>query len=267
MALISVDELAILVVEPSKFQQKIIRTELAELGCQQIDTAGTVEDALEFMGRYTPDLVISSMYLPDGDGIELVSKMRTNSQLEGIPYMLISSEQRVDVLDPIRQAGSVAILPKPFQIKDLQKALQATVEFVDPTELQLEDYEADELSILVVDDSEFSLKHISRALENIGIGTVVRAHNGQEAIGELDRQSFDLIFTDFNMPEMDGEQLTHYIRTESSQPYVPVLLVTSEQNETRLTGVRQAGVNAVCNKPFDTNQVKAMIKSLLTNDE
>lgn len=266
MAMISVDELAILVVEPSHFQQKIILAELTELGCQQLDTADTVQQALEFMGRYTPDLVISAMYLPDGNGIELVSQMRTNSNLESIPYMLISSEQRVDVLDPIRQAGSVAILPKPFQVSDLNKALQATLEFVDPSELELDDYEADQLSILVVDDSELSLKHISRALENIGIGNVVRAHNGQEAIDKLDEQSFDLIFTDFNMPEMDGEQLTQYVRNQSNQPYVPILLVTSEQNETRLNGVRQAGVNAVCNKPFDTRQIKAIIKNLLTDE-
>ena len=265
MTTISVSELAILVVEPSQFQQKIVRSELEQLGCKQIDTASTVQEAVEFMGRYQPDLVISSMYLPDGDGIELVSQMRTNSQLDGIPYMLISSEDRVDVLDPIRQAGSVAILPKPFQVSDLQKALQSTLEFVDPTELELDDYEVDELSILVVDDSAFSLKHISRALENIGVGNVVRASNGQEAVEQLEKNTFDLIFTDFNMPEMNGEQLTQFIRQQSNQPYVPILLVTSEQNETRLTGVRQAGVNAVCNKPFDTQQIKAVIKSLLSH--
>ncbi|MEH6473184.1 MAG: response regulator [Halopseudomonas sp.] len=264
MSLVSVDELAILIVEPSQFQQKIISSELEQLGCQQIDTASTVQQALEIMKSYSPDLVISSMYLPDGDGINLVSQMRTNDKLDGIPYMLISSEDRVDVLDPIRQAGSVAILPKPFKIKDLQKALQATLEFVDPSELQLDDYEAEELRVLVVDDSEFSLKHISRALENIGVGTVVRAHNGQEAVDQLKQHTFDLIFTDFNMPEMDGQQLTQHIRNESNQPYVPILLVTSEQNETRLTGVRQAGVNAICNKPFDTQQIKAVIKSLLS---
>ncbi len=266
MAVISVDELAILIVEPSQFQQKIICSELEQLGCQQIDTASTVEEAMNFINSYTPDLVISSMYLPDGDGIQLVSQMRTNEKLDGIPYMLISSEDRVDILDPIRQAGSVAILPKPFKINDLSRALQATLEFVDPSELELDDYEARELRILVVDDSAFSLKHICRALENIGIGHVAQAHNGQEAIAELEQHTFDLIFTDFNMPEMDGQQLTQYIRAESSQPYVPILLVTSEQNETRLTGVRQAGVNAICNKPFDTVEIKAVIKSLLSSD-
>ena len=81
----------------------------------------------------------------------------------------------------------------------------------------------------------------------------------------LQQQTFDLIFTDFNMPLMDGEQLTQYIRNSSNQPSVPILMVTSELNETRLAGVRQAGVNAICNKPFDTLQIKAIIKSLLAD--
>jgi two-component system chemotaxis response regulator CheY len=265
MPLVSVGELAILIVEPSSFQQKIICTELEQLGCQQIDTAATITEALELMSRHKPDLVISSMYLPDGDGIDFVSRIRTDESLDSIPYMLISSEDRVDILDPIRQAGSVAILPKPFKINDLQIALQATLEFVDPSELELEHYEAAELRVLVVDDSEFSLKHICRALENIGVGLVERAHDGQEAINLLQQQTFDLIFTDFNMPLMDGEQLTQYIRNSSNQPSVPILMVTSELNETRLAGVRQAGVNAICNKPFDTLQIKAIIKSLLAD--
>tara|TARA_R110001583_G_scaffold19_3_gene175 strand:+ start:702 stop:1499 length:798 start_codon:yes stop_codon:yes gene_type:complete len=265
MALVSVGELAILIVELSHFQQKIIATELEQLGCQQIETASTVAEALDIMSRYTPDLVISSMYLPDGDGISLVSQMRTDERLESIPYMLISSEDRIDRLDPIRQAGSVAILPKPFKIKDLQTAIQATLEFIDPTELELNNYEVAELQVLVVDDSEFALKHISRALENIGVGRVISAHSGQEAIELLQTQSFDLIFTDYNMPQMNGEQLTQYIRNESNQPTVPILLVTSEQNQTRLAGVFQAGVNAICNKPFDPQQIKAVIKSLLAD--
>ncbi|MFT6916147.1 MAG: two-component system chemotaxis response regulator CheY [Motiliproteus sp.] len=263
MPSVNTSELAILIVEPSNVQKKIISAELAQLGCRQVDTASSVTEALESMSRHNPDLVISAMYLPDGDGINLVSQMRADECLESIPYMLISSEDRAAILDPIRQAGSIAILPKPFKIEDLQLALKATREFVDPSELELENYDADELRVLVVDDSVFSLKHICRALENIGIGTIERAQNGQEAIQLLQQQSFDLIFTDFNMPLMDGEQLTHHIRTASNQPSVPILMVTSELSETRLAGVRQAGVNAICNKPFDTLQIKAIIKSLL----
>ena len=265
MASISVNELSILVVEPSAFQQKVICHELEDSGCTSIDTAANMQEALVFMERYSPDLAISAMYLPDGDGVELVSKMRSNEALEKIPFMLISSETRPDHIDPIRQAGSVAILPKPFRHEDLVKALEATLAFVDPEELDLDDYEVDELKVLVVDDSDFSLKHISRVLENIGVHKIIMAHDGNEALELIEAHEFDLIFTDFNMPNMDGEQLTQHIREHSSQPYVPILMVTSEQNETRLNGVKRSGVNAICDKPFTPDHIKSLMVNLLSH--
>jgi len=265
LAQISVNELAILIVEPSVFQQKMIGQELIDAGCTKIESVTGIQEALDSMLRYTPDLVISAMYLPDGDGVELVTRMRSDDATAIIPFMLISSETRGTFLEPIRQAGSVAMLPKPFRHDDLVRALRATLEFVDPEELELDTYDIHELKVLLVDDSEFALKHIAHALESIGIQHVVTAHNGEEAMSLLERDTFDLVFTDYNMPVMDGSQLAQHIRTHSSQPYVPILMVTSEQNQTRLEGVLQAGVNAVCNKPFSPDQLKGLIRSLLSD--
>ncbi len=264
MPSIRTSELSILIVEPSSFQQKIICQELEQAGCKTIDTAKTIEKALEFLHSYSADLVISAMYLPDGDGVQLVSQMRGSEALEEIPFMLISSEQRPDHIEPIKQAGSVAILPKPFCHEDLEKALEATLAFIDPEELDLENYDVDQLQVLIVDDSDFSLKHIARALENIGVQKIITASDGNEALAKIEQHEFDLIFTDFNMPNMDGEQLTQHIREHSSQPYVPILMVTSEDNETRLSGVRRAGVNAICDKPFSPEQMKSLMVNLLS---
>ncbi|MEH6628687.1 MAG: response regulator [Motiliproteus sp.] len=264
MPSIRTSELSILIVEPSSFQQKVICKELEDAGCQTIDTAKTIAEALSFLHSYSADLVISAMYLADGDGVQLVSEMRSSEALGEIPFMLISSERRPDHIEPIKQAGSVAILPKPFCHEDLEKALEATLAFIDPEELDLENYDVDQLQVLVVDDSDFSLKHIARALENIGVKKIVMAHDGNEALAKIEEQEFDLIFTDFNMPNMDGEQLTQHIREHSSQPYVPILMVTSEQNETRLSGVRRAGVNAICDKPFSPDKMKSLMVNLLS---
>ncbi|MCW8884873.1 MAG: response regulator [Motiliproteus sp.] len=264
MPSLEISELSILIVEPSSFQQKVIRQELEQSGCNEIDTAKSIEEALVHLERYSADLVVSAMYLPDGDGVELVSQMRSSEALGEIPFMLISSEQRPDHIDPIKQAGSVAILPKPFCHADLEKALEATLAFIDPEELNLDSYNVEALQVLVVDDSDFSLKHIARALENIGVQKIIMAHDGKEALAKIEEYEFDLIFTDFNMPNMDGEQLTQHIREHSSQPYVPILMVTSEQNETRLNGVKRAGVNAICDKPFSPDHMKSLMVNLLS---
>ena len=63
---------------------------------------------------------------------------------------------------------------------------------------------------------------------------------------------------------MDGRALVEYIRNESMQCSVPILMVSSESNEGRLAAVEAAGVSAICDKPFGTDVVRRLVNQLLT---
>jgi len=258
-----ISELTLAIVEPSAVQGKLIEAELNKLGIVNILYQACGKHALEQMQHDTPDLVVSAMYLPDMTGAELVESMREDARLEAVPFMLISSETKFSMLDPIRQAGVIAILPKPFDPDDLRKALYSTVEFIVPDENALADIILDDLKTLVVDDSPLARKHISRVLGNLGISDITTAENGVDAISKIESNFFDLVVTDYNMPEMDGETLTRFIREQSSQRSIPILMVTSEGDQSRLSAVQQAGVSGICDKPFDTISVKQMIRQLL----
>ena len=117
--------------------------------------------------------------------------------------------------------------------------------------------------MLLVDDSAMSRHHIRHLLESMGIERVVEAENGREAIPLLADTVFDLVLTDYNMPEMDGRALVEYIRTQSWQTEVPVLMLTSENNEGRLAAVEKAGVSAICDKPFDGGSIRELIVNAL----
>jgi len=67
------------------------------------------------------------------------------------------------------------------------------------------------------------------------------------------------------MPQMDGKALIEYIRNNSNQGSVPVLMVTSEGNMNNLAAVEQAGVSGICDKPFETDTVRAMIQNMLSD--
>jgi two-component system chemotaxis response regulator CheY len=256
-------DLAIAVIEPSAMQARLIEAELKKLGISKIVQLDSGQAALQHMQRDTPDLVVSTMYLPDTTGAELIGRMRENDRLEAVPFMLISSESRFSMLDPIRQAGVIAILPKPFSPDDLRKALYSTVEFIAPDEQALAEVALDDLKTLVVDDSPLARKHISRVLKNLGMHDITTAENGRQAVARIESTFFDLVVTDYNMPEMDGENLTRYIREHSTQRSIPILMVTSEGDSSRLSAVQQAGVSGICDKPFDTLTVKHMIRQLL----
>lgn len=264
MQSLKINELSIALVEPSAVQAQIVGGHLHQLSIDKVQIFADGACALAHFNRFRPDLVISAMYLPDMTGADLVRNMRHSPELDAVPFMLISSETAFSMLDPIRQAGAIAILSKPFQPVDLKKALLATVEYISPDEDALADVALDDLEVQVVDDSSLARKHISRVLTNLGIEHLDTAENGKVVVEMIERKFYDLVVTDYNMPEMDGEMLTRYIREHSSQGAIPILMVTSEGDSSRLSAVQQAGVSGICDKPFDTLTVKQMIRNMLT---
>lgn len=268
MHAIDIADLSILLIEPSTTQLKVIMQHLRNEGIANIEGVSTAAAALESLHNHRPDLIISSLYLPDMMATELVEHLRNDEALNHVPFMLISSESSFEVLDTIRQAGVVAILPKPFAHEDLKNALRATIEFIDPQEISLEHYDIENVRVLVVDDSPLARKHISRVLNNMGIVKITQAQDGKEGVDifSQDQNAFDLIVTDYNMPVMDGQQLIKTIRQDLGNSIVPILMVTSEENETRLSNVHKAGVSAICDKPFDPQTVKEMLFRVLEPD-
>ncbi len=262
---VSIADLSIILVEPSTTQRNLIINSLDTAGIQEIEAVQTGEVALQRIAASHPDLVISAMYLEDMTGTELVIEMRNNSNIKDIPFMLISSEKRFKMLDPIRQAGVVAILPKPFLHSDLQRALASTLDFVKPEELALNNIDISQLKVMVVDDSRMARRHIQRVLTDMGIVNITTAENGKKAVILFDQSPYDLIVTDLNMPEMDGKELVEYIRQKSARPDTPVMMVTSEDNSARLTNVEQSGVSAICDKPFEPADVRSTLMRVLQN--
>ncbi len=263
MTQLSIQQLDVLLVEPSATQHRIIEGYLTALGTSGVRWAQSGETALELMQGTIPDLVISTMHLPDMTGTDLVQRMRGDDRLLDVAFMLVSSETGIRYLEPLRQAGVVAMLPKPFAQDQLRASLFAALDFLEPEPLELEHIAPEEMNVLIVDDS-FTSRHIVRQmLEKMGVEKISEAENGKQAVACIQQEFFDLIVTDYNMPEMDGEQLSRFIREESTQPSVPVLMVTSETDQTRLAGMEQSGVSAVFDKPFTTDTLRTTIQRLL----
>ena len=261
----SIQDLSVLLVESSHVQAKIILHELTEAGVQYVETRDNANAALEYILSFNPDLVISTMYLPDMTGAELVQAIREDDDMNGTAFILISSETSFEYLDPVRQAGVTAILPKPFEHTQLKRALVNTVNLLIPDKVELSESQVEDLRVLIVDDSSLARKFIIRVLNGLGIEYIVEADDGTTAIPLLETQFFDFVITDYNMPEMDGRELIEYIRTKSDQRTIPVIMVTSEGNRSSLAAIEQAGVSGIYDKPFDSDTVKDMIQNIMTD--
>jgi two-component system chemotaxis response regulator CheY len=260
----SLADLAIILVEPSQMQAHLVSRMLEHQGVKKITVVDTAGAALAALATESSNvIVISSLYLPDLAGTELVAAMRENPDFETVPFILVSSETRPQVLEPVRQSGACSIVAKPFDEQQLSRALYAAADYLNPPE-DIDVAEIENLRVLVVDDSLASRRHLHRLLTELGIERITEAVNGKEAVALLEQAMVDLVITDYNMPEMDGRELTEYIRTQSWQAEVPVLMVTSEQNMGRLAAVERAGVSAICDKPFEAGSIRRLISEALT---
>ncbi|PKO37899.1 MAG: two-component system response regulator [Betaproteobacteria bacterium HGW-Betaproteobacteria-6] len=239
----SLTDLAIILVEPSQMQAHLVSRMLEHQGVRKIITVDTASAALSALKAESGNvIVISSLYLPDLAGTELVAAMRENRDFETVPFILVSSETRPQVLEPVRQSGACSIVAKPFNEQQLSRALYAAADYLNPPE-DLDVAEIENLRVLVVDDSLASRRHLRRLLSELGIERITEAVNGKEAVALLEQAMVDLVITDYNMPEMDGRELTEYIRTQA---------------------VERAGVSAICDKPFEAGSIRRLISEALT---
>lgn len=255
----------IVLIEPSQTQSHIIRRQFAELGISHYEECGSGAQAIKRLGEIQPDLVIAAMHLPDMTSIELVHRLRENEFTRDTPFMLISTVRCFRELDPIKQAGATAVLPKPFNTLQLKQALYATLENLEPQAIELENMDVESMNVLVVDDSRLARRQIIRTLHMMGLEKFTEAADGVDAIPLIDSEYYDLVVTDYNMPQMDGKCLVDYIRQQSHQPSVPILMVTTEGNRSKLAAVEQSGVSAICDKPFDARSVKGMVEAIMVH--
>lgn len=261
---LSPNELSILLVEPSDTQRKIITQKLREEEISSIQTAANVAEAKDIISRHKPDLIASAMHFDDGSAIDLLNHLKADSRYQDIQFMLVSSETRREQLEIFRQSGVVAILPKPFNAEHLGKAINATIDLLSHDELDLSHFDVQDLRVLVVDDSRMARNVVKRTIGNLGMRQITEAEDGAQAIALMKQQMFDLVITDYNMPSVDGLALTQFIRNESQQSHIPILMVSSEANDAHLSNVSQAGVNALCDKPFEPQLVKKLLHQLLS---
>ena len=260
----SLADLSVLLVEPSQMQAHLVERMLTHQGVRSVKVVDSGAAALANLSEsYQGLVVISSLYLPDMAGTDLVVAMREDEALESIPFILVSSETRPQVLEPVRQSGACSIVAKPFTEQQLSRALYAAADYLNPP-ADIDVAEIENLRILLVDDSLASRRHLRRMLADLGVEKITEAADGKEAVALLQATTVDLVITDYNLPEMDGRELTEYIRTQSWQCDVPVLMVTSEQNMGRLAAVERAGVSAICDKPFEAGTIRRLITDSLT---
>lgn len=119
------------------------------------------------------------------------------------------------------------------------------------------------MKFLVVDNSPTQRRIINNALQRIGFGNVVEAEDGKAALTRLGKEEVDFIITDWNMPNIDGLQLTRAIRNSEKLKHLPVLMITSRCGKEDVIKALQAQVDSYMTRPFTPQQLKEKILHII----
>jgi two-component system chemotaxis response regulator CheY len=119
--------------------------------------------------------------------------------------------------------------------------------------------------VLVVDDSAAIRKIMQRVLRQTGmaIGAIHEAGDGQEALAVMARHPVNLVLSDINMPKMDGLQLLASIKMSAVWHSIPVVMITTEGGEAKVSEAVRLGAAGYVRKPFTADQIKEKLTGLL----
>lgn len=120
------------------------------------------------------------------------------------------------------------------------------------------------MRFLVVDDSPTMRRIVINALKTFGYSEFVEAGDGQEGLAKLASEPVDFVITDWNMPVMNGLDLTKAIRSTPNLSHLPILMVTTRGLKQDIIEALKAKVNNYVVKPFTPQVLKEKIDAVLS---
>ena len=123
------------------------------------------------------------------------------------------------------------------------------------------------VNILIVDDSAVMRKILESSLRQaqISIGAVIEAADGAEALQKLfGSEGVNIVFSDLNLPNMDGLELLRNIRQSEKFKALPVIMVTTEGTESKVTEVLSLGASGYIRKPFTPLEIQKAVFKLIS---
>jgi two-component system, chemotaxis family, chemotaxis protein CheY len=119
------------------------------------------------------------------------------------------------------------------------------------------------LKILIVDDKPTMRRILVNSVIKAGHSDATEAVDGKDGLEKLKKDSFDLIITEWNMPNMNGLELVQAVRSDDRMKTIPILMITTRKIKEDIINAVKAGVNGYIVKPFDAKTLNAKINEIL----
>ncbi|MGA2505457.1 MAG: GAF domain-containing protein [Anaerolineales bacterium] len=257
----------VLIVDDNATNRRILTLQLQKWGMQTRDCE-TPKEAMAWIKRGDPfDLAILDMHMPGMDGLALAGKIQKLRDAKALPLVLFTSLGRRESIGDSQLFAAYLSKPiKPSQLFDTVAGIFSTQPMTEkrtaPAKVQMDQEMAKKhpLRILLAEDILVNQKLALRLLDQMGYRADV-ASNGLEAIQSLERQPYDVILMDVQMPEMDGLEASRRICARwprSERPTIIAMTANAMQGDREMC--LEAGMDDYVSKPIRPDE---LIKSIM----
>jgi signal transduction histidine kinase/DNA-binding response OmpR family regulator/integral membrane sensor domain MASE1 len=273
--------LSVLVVDDNATNRRILERTLRNWGMIPFSVSdGTT--ALEEIERAASqarkfDLILTDNDMPIMDGISFVKELRERFGNAAAPSILmLSSVDCVDLYRQCRELGITANLIKPVSqtalLDSIRRSLHQPESEKESTKLSVEAAEPEfkgaeplpKLKILLVEDNVFNQK-VAVTLLRRESHSVRVAENGRDALDILDKESFDIVLMDVQMPLMDGLEATAAIRQKerATGAHLPIIMLTAHAMSGDRERFLESGADGYVTKPIRLEELWTTIRNLI----
>lgn len=255
----------ILTVDDSKTVRVIVKNAFKPYDCEILEASNGVE-GLALASKEMPNLILLDVTMPVMDGIEMLTKLKSDAQLRGIPVLMLTAEGGREQVVRIAKIGVRDYVVKPFKEEVLIEKAGRIIELKPISEGTTKAKSlTDPAVILVVDDKPAIVEQIKNGLKHTP-WTVHGVATTGEAIDCCTVSPPDMIIISLSLPEESAFSLFRLIRTTVKTKFTPVfgLVVKTELAAQQLA--QTSGFSAVITKPIDVADLEARIARAMNLD-
>ncbi|PTX90885.1 response regulator [Opitutus sp. ER46] len=255
----------VLTVDDSKTVRIIVKKAFKPFDCEIFEAANGVE-GLAVAAKESPDLILLDVTMPVMDGVEMLTKLKSDPALKGIPVVMLTAEGGRDNVLKIAKIGVRDYLVKPFKedvliekcsrvidLKPMNEGPAKAKSILDPAEL------------LIVEDKPAIVQQIQEGLKHTpwkikGVSTQA------EAADQMSKATPDLIMVSLSLPEEAAFTLFRLIRTNVKTKYTPVFALVVKTETQQQQQAQTVGFTAIITKPIDTLDLESKIAKAMNLD-
>jgi PAS domain S-box-containing protein len=249
----------LLVVDDSATNREIVRRQAESWGMQVETVARPTEALARIWGGESFDVAVLDMQMPEMDGLELARQLRRYRDERSLPLLLLTSIGRMAEARGAPEFG--AQLTKPVKASQLYNALVrvlsagASHEVVPDADGDGAEAATEGLRLLVAEDNAVNRQLALAMLSKLGQPADV-VENGREALEALEREAYDVVLMDVQMPELDGLEATRQIRDQFGSDGPTIIAMTANAMEGDREECLAAGMDDYLSKPIRPKELE-----------